>query len=160
MPKTCQPLFIVRPGNTPSEGLGFILLIFRNPLYLYNINSMRKFLGCSLAAVIGLTLAVLLVPGAQIPGDIYQVIKIILLAGIILGLLNFFIAPLLRLISFPVRWLFLGFFGLIIEIIFLELIDIIFTPEITFQGFWPIFWTGLLIWSATSILTKIWSKND
>ncbi|PIU15213.1 hypothetical protein COT20_02020 [bacterium (Candidatus Gribaldobacteria) CG08_land_8_20_14_0_20_39_15] len=121
---------------------------------------MQSFLGCLLGAVIGLTLAVLLIPGAQIPGDIYQVIKIILMAGIFLGLVNFLVAPLLRLISFPIRWLFLGFFGLVIEIIFIELIDIVFTPEITLRGFWPVFWTGLLIWLATSILTKIWSRND
>jgi len=122
---------------------------------------MQSFLGCLLAAIIGLTLAALLVPGAQIPGNLYQVIKIILVAGIILGLLNFFIAPLLRLIAFPLRLLLLGLFGLIMEIIFVEVIDIIFTPEITIRGFWPLFWTGLLVWVATSIFAKgkIWDKK-
>ena len=123
---------------------------------------MKSFLGCLLAAVIGLTLAALLVPGVQMPGDLYQVIKIILVAGIILGLLNFFIAPLLRIIAFPLRLLTLGLFGLIIEMIFVELIDIVFTPEITIQGFWPLFWSGLLVWVLTSIFAKgkIWSKNN
>jgi len=123
---------------------------------------MKSFLGCLLAAIIGLTLAVSLVPGVQIPGNLYQVIKIIVVAGIALGLLNFFIAPLLRIIAFPLRLLTLGLFGLIIEMIFVELIDIIFTLEITILGFWPLFWSGLLVWVSTSILAKrkIWSKND
>ncbi len=123
---------------------------------------MRSLFGCLLAAVMGLTLAVLLVPGVQIPGALYQIIKIIVVAGIILGLLNLIIAPLLRIIAFPLRWLTLGLFGLIIEMAFVEIIDIIFTPEITIKGFWPLFWTGLLVWVATSILAKrkIWSRND
>lgn len=122
---------------------------------------MQSFLGCLLAAALGLTLAVLLVPGVQIPGDIYQIIKIILVTSIILGFLNFLIAPLLHFIAFPLRWLFLGFFGLIMEIVFVELIDIVFTPEITIQGLWPLFWTGLSVWLFTSIFAKrkIWSKN-
>ncbi|MDD5750434.1 MAG: phage holin family protein [Candidatus Pacebacteria bacterium] len=119
---------------------------------------MQSFLGCLLAAALGLALATLLVPGVQISGDLYQIIKIILLAGIVLGLLNFFIAPLLRLIAFPLRLLTLGLFGLIVEMVFIELVDIVFTPEITIVGFWPLFWSGLLVWVSTSVFAreKIW----
>lgn len=115
---------------------------------------MKSFWGCLLAAWLGLTLAFLLVSGIQIPGNLYQIIKTIALAGGLLGLFNFILAPLLKIVAFPLRWLFLGLFGLAIEIIFIELIDIIFTPEITMVGFWPIFWTGLLVWLTTTIFTR------
>ena len=122
---------------------------------------MKSFWGCLLAAWLGLSLAFLLAPGIQIPGNLYQIIKTIALAGGLLGLFNLILAPLLKIAAFPLRWLTLGLFGLILEMAFLEIIDIIFTPEITMIGFWPIFWTGLLVWVATSIFArkKIWSND-
>ncbi len=122
---------------------------------------MKSFWGCLLAAWLGLSLAFLLGLGIQIPGNLYQIVKIIAMAGGLLGLFNLVLAPLLKIVAFPLRWLTLGLFGLIIEMAFLEIIDIIFTPEITMSGFWPIFWTGLLVWVTTSIFArkKIWSND-
>ena len=115
---------------------------------------MRSFLGCLLGAILAFTLAVLLVPGVQITGNLYSAIKIIFIAGVILGVLNLLVAPLLRFIVSPIKWLFLGLFGLFAEIIFIELIDIVFTPEIAIQGVLPLFWTGLLVWVSVAILAR------
>lgn len=123
---------------------------------------MRSFFGCFLGALIGFLIAVLFVPNVQVIGDFYKTIVLLILAGLVLGLLNFLIAPLIKLIAFPLKFLTLGLLGLIIEIIFVEITDIIFTPEITIVGFLPLFWTGLIIWITTSVFARkqIWSREE
>jgi len=126
------------------------------------LRPMRNFFGCFLGALIGLIVAVLFVPGVQVIGDFYKTLVILLTATVVLGLFNFILAPLIKLIAFPLKFLTLGLLGLIIEILFIEIIDIIFTPEITITGFLPLFWCGIIIWISTSIFARkqIWSKDD
>ena len=115
---------------------------------------MKHIFGCVLAGCIGLALALLLVPGVTVPGDTTQVIKIIILAGIVLGLFNYFLKPILKLITLPLRLLTFGLFGLIINMVIIWVVDVIFTPEISIIGLWPLFWTGLLVWVANLIFAR------
>jgi len=115
---------------------------------------MKHIFGCIIAACIGLTLALLLVPGVTMPGDLVQVIKTIIFAGIVLGLFNYFLKPIIKLITLPLRLLTLGLFGLVINMVIILLVDIIFTPEISIVGFWPLFWTGIIIWGANLLFAK------
>lgn len=115
---------------------------------------MRSILGFILAACVGLAVAVALVPNVKVEGNATQVIKIILLAGIVLGLFNFFLKPLINLITFPLRWLTFGLIGLVINMLMVWLIDVIFTPELTIKGLWPLFWTALLVWGANLIFAR------
>jgi len=100
------------------------------------------------AGCAGVILASLFVPGFEVVGEFTQSIKILLLAGIVLGLINFFIKPLLYLITLPLRWLTFGLFSLVINLGLVWTVDIIFTPEITLIGFRALFLTTLIVWLA------------
>lgn len=115
---------------------------------------MKHIAGCILAACIGLALAVVLVPGVEVPGTAAGAIKIIILAGIVLGFFNFFLKPIIKLITLPLRLITLGLFGLVINMAIIWVVDVIFTPELTIRGLWPLFWTGLLVWACNLIFAR------
>lgn len=115
---------------------------------------MKHIFGCILAGCTGLALALLLVPGVEAPGDSTQVIKTIILAGIVLGLFNYFLKPIIKLITLPLRLLTLGLFGLVINMVIIWVVDVIFTPEISIIGLWPLFLTGLLVWGCNLIFAR------
>jgi putative membrane protein len=94
-----------------------------------------------IAGILGLWLAIKFVPNVYFNGDI----KILLLAGLFLGLINFFIKPILRIFTLPLRILTLGIFGLIINMGIIWAVDIFF-PELDIKGIVALFWTTLIIW--------------
>lgn len=94
-----------------------------------------------IAGILGLWLAVQFISGVAFTGT-WQTL---LLAGFILGLINFFIKPILKLITLPLRILTLGLFGLVINMGMLWLVDIFFI-ELIIEGFFPLLWTTLIIW--------------
>ena len=93
------------------------------------------------SGILGLWLAAQFVPGVEFIGTW----KILILAGAMLGLANFFIKPILKSITLPLRILTLGLFGLIINVAMVWLIDIFFT-ELVIVGLIPLLWTTLIIW--------------
>lgn len=101
------------------------------------------------AGAVGLLLAKFLVPGFEVVGELSKSLQIILLAGVVLGLINFFIKPVINLITLPLRWLSFGLFGLAINLLIVWLIDIVFSPELTIHGFKALFLTTLLVWLAS-----------
>ncbi|NQU83072.1 MAG: phage holin family protein [Parcubacteria group bacterium] len=115
---------------------------------------MKSILGCILAGCIGLALAMLFVPSVIIQGNTIEVIKVIIMAGGVLGLFNFFLKPIIKLITLPLRMLTLGLFGLVINMAIIWFIDVIFTPELTMIGIMPLFWTALLVWGTNLIFAK------
>lgn len=85
-------------------------------------------------------LADYLLPGFVFGGDILT----LLIAGLILGLINVFIRPILRLMAAPLIILSLGLFSLVINMALLWLLDY-FVPELTISGFWTYLWGSLII---------------
>jgi putative membrane protein len=85
-------------------------------------------------------LADYLVPGFVFEGDLLT----LLIAGLILGLINVFIKPILKLISFPLLILSLGLFTLVINMALLWLLEY-FVAELTITGLWSYFWGSLII---------------
>jgi len=85
-------------------------------------------------------LADYLVPGFIFEGDILT----LAIAGLILGLINVFIRPILRLISTPLIVLSLGVFSLVINMALLWLLEY-FVPELTITGFWTYLWGSLIV---------------
>lgn len=81
-----------------------------------------------------------LIQGVTFSGDILD----LLIAGVAVGLLNFFIKPILKIISAPLILLTLGLFIFIINIFILWLAQYIL-PSLVIQGFWAYFWTLILI---------------
>lgn len=112
----------------------------------------ESLLKCVIAGFVGLILATVVVPGVKAQGSFIQAARTLLLAGVALGLVNFFIKPLITAITFPLRWLTLGLFGLVVNMAIVWGIDILFTPELTIKGILPLFWTALIVWLANLIL--------
>ncbi len=114
---------------------------------------MRKIFYHLILGILALYLATILVPGVSIESPSEQFLKTLILAGLVLGLINFFLKPIVKLITFPLRILTLGFFSLIINMLMVWLIDILF-PQLVILGFWPLFWTGLLSSGLNFVLIK------
>ena len=98
--------------------------------------------------VLGLYLAILLVPGVAISGGeelTQQGIKTLFLAGAVLGLINFFIKPIVKIITFPLRLLTFGLFGLVINMAMVWIVDVLFF-ELTIANLSALFWTSLIVW--------------
>lgn len=92
-------------------------------------------------------LAVKFVPGVDFTGEM----KYLILAGCFLGLINFFIKPILKIITLPLRILTFGLIGLVINMLIIWAVDIFF-PELNIQGIVPLFWTSLIVWGVGFIL--------
>ena len=71
--------------------------------------------------------------------------QLIVIIGIILGTLNFFLKPVLKILTLPINFLTLGFFSFFINLILIELVDVLFL-ELKIEGMRPLFLTGLVIW--------------
>lgn len=79
--------------------------------------------------------------------------QILLVLGFVLGLINYFVKPILNFISFPLRILSFGFFSLILNMFLVWLLDFIFV-ELEIEGFKNLFLATILIWASDSLLTK------
>lgn len=100
-----------------------------------------------IAGIAGLWLATKFVPGVEFGGEV----KYLLLAGCFLGLINFFIKPLLKIITLPLRILTLGLFSLIINMAMVWIVDIFF-PELIISGIAPLFWATVVVWAISLLL--------
>ncbi|OGZ31911.1 MAG: hypothetical protein A3I88_03130 [Candidatus Portnoybacteria bacterium RIFCSPLOWO2_12_FULL_39_9] len=98
-------------------------------------------------------LADYLLPGLVFTGNILT----LLIAGLILGLINFFLRPVLKLISAPLIALTLGFFSIAINMGLLRLLDYL-VPELTIAGLETYFW-GTIIISAVNIFVGLTVKK-
>ena len=108
-----------------------------------------------IAGIIGIWLASQFVDGVIVK-DSWQIFA---WAGLILGLINYFIKPILNLITLPLRIITLGLFGLVINMAIIWLIDIIFKNQIEIAGLLPLFWTTLIVWLANLIIFKIFPEK-
>jgi putative membrane protein len=86
------------------------------------------------------------VAGQIVPGFIVQEnsLWVLLTVGFILGIINFFIKPVLKLVSLPFILLTFGLFTILINIAMLFVLDY-FSDAITIQGITPAFWAMLVI---------------
>jgi putative membrane protein len=101
------------------------------------------------AGILGIFLAQRYVPGVEFIGNWQTLVMV----GAILGLINFFIKPILKVITLPLRILTFGLFGLVINMLMVWLANVIF-PELVIPGLIPLFWTSLLVWGINFILIK------
>jgi len=103
---------------------------------------MAKLLFHIISGILGIYLAVKFVPGVEFTGNF----QMLLIIGAVLGLVNFFIKPILKAISLPIRILTLGLFSLIINMAMVWLIEILFPESLDIKGLIPLFWTTVIIW--------------
>jgi len=84
--------------------------------------------------------------------EIGLIFDTLVFAGTLWGLLNFFVKPVLKVITFPLRLLTLNFFSLVIAMGLVWLVDII-SPNLIIQDIAPLFWTTLILWALSTFLT-------
>jgi putative membrane protein len=95
------------------------------------------------------------VPGFQFTGGI----KEYAIAGIVLGLLNMLVRPILKLISMPVIILTLGLFTIVINALLLWLVDYIF-DFITISDIMALVWATIVIGIVNMIVSAITKAID
>lgn len=94
-----------------------------------------------ISGVLGIFLAARFVPGVKFKGSS----KMLLIIGATLGLINFFLKPILKAISLPIRILTLGLFTLLINMALIWAIEIFFPENLEIAGLWPLFLTTLIV---------------
>jgi len=125
----------------------------KNYLLLYK--KMRNLFLKIFSGIFGLWIASQFISGVEFTGNW----KTLLLSGLILGLINFFIKPILKLITLPLRILTLGLFGIVINAAMIWLVDIFF-DELVIVGLAPLLWTTLVIWGLGVILPLFFRKRN
>lgn len=104
------------------------------------------------AAGFGLWLANRYLAAVNIPEGWALLLK----AAVIIGCLNFFIRPILRIITLPVRILTLGFFSVIINMLMIWAATYLY-PALVIPWFWPLFWTSVLIGLSATVISLIFT---
>ena len=121
---------------------------------------MRKLLSNVIAAGAGLWLATLFVKGVVVRAyptsnffgfSLTAQWEILLVLGIVLGLLNYFLKPILKTLSLPLEIITLGLFTIIIDMGLIWLLDKMF-DELTVPLWLPLLYTTLIIWVLNIIL--------
>jgi putative membrane protein len=129
---------------------------------------MQKLFSNIISAILGLWLAVLFVPGTLLESfgnssffgfALTEKWQIFLLLGIILGLINFFIKPIISGITLPLRIITLGLFSVVINMAMIWLLDIMFA-EITIPLWLPLLETSLIVWIINFLLLKLFHNED
>jgi putative membrane protein len=128
---------------------------------------MRKLLSQIIAATLGLWLATLFVPKVVIRAyptsnffgfPLTNQWEIFLVLGIVLGLLNYFLKPLLKALSLPLEIVTLGLFTIAINMALIWLLDLMF-DELYAPFFLPLLYTTLIIWGLNIIIGFFIIKN-
>jgi len=114
-----------------------------------------------IAGILGIFLATEFVPGVSleiIPGqssflgiEFTESWQVLIMVGFVLGLVNFFLKPVLKIITLPLRILTLGLFSLVINMLMVWLVDILFL-ELEIQGLIPLFWLSVIVWVLSLFL--------
>lgn len=102
---------------------------------------MTRFVLRALISAIGLWIATRWVSGIRIdtPGTL-------VLAGLLLGLVNAVVRPILVILTLPITILSLGFFLLIVNTAMVALVASMLPGFHIYGGFWSAFETALVVW--------------
>lgn len=134
----------------------------------YTYLCMRRLLIQIVSAGLGLYLATLVIPGVSVKVltdsnffgfNLTATWQIFILLAIILGLLNFFVKPILDVITLPLRILTLGLFSFVINMALIFVVDSAFR-ELTIPLYLPLAYTSLIIVAVTTILSLFIKENS
>ena len=107
--------------------------------------------------VVVYTLA-LLVAAHVVPGIGLAGLGSALAAGVVLGIINAVVRPILVVLTFPITLLTLGLFLLVLNAFCLKLVSF-FVGGFQVAGWWPAFWGALLVSVVSWILTALISDS-
>ena len=107
-----------------------------------------------------LFVAAWLVTGIRVDGGGWVIYAVM---AVILGLVNAFVRPLLKLLTCPLILLTLGLFTLVVNALTLLLsawvANNLFSVGFYIDGFWPALW-GAIIVSIVSVVLNVFIKDD
>ena len=95
------------------------------------------------------------ISGFNFRGDLSDLI----LASAILGIVNSFIRPIIKFLSFPIILLTLGLFSIVINIAMLILAAELI-PSLAVSGFWAAFWAVLIISLVNNIILSLTREKE
>ena len=129
---------------------------------------MRKLLSQIIAAALGLWCSTMFVPGVVVRAyptsnffgfALTAQWEILLILGVVLGLLNYFLQPLLKALSLPLEIITLGLFTIVINMALIWLLDTMF-DELYVPWLLPLLYTALIIWGLNIILKFFLARNN
>ncbi len=106
-----------------------------------------------LVSVLAVIVSAYLVPGIQV--TLFGAVAF----SIVLGVINMFIKPVVKIIALPITLLTLGVFSLIINALLILLADKI-VPNFYVSGFWPAFWFGIVLALINAFFSILRKKSD
>ena len=102
-----------------------------------------------------ITVASYFLPFIHISGDTtWDRIKIAFITGLLLGLINLLIKPIVKILSIPINILTLGLFNIIINAGMLWIVDLII-KGLEIDGLWGYVWGSLVISIISIFVSKI-----
>ena len=111
---------------------------------------MLGFILRGLIAALGLWLATEWVSGVSLDSA-----TTLILAGLLLGIVNAFIRPLVLILTLPLTLVTLGLFLLVINTAMLGLVALLL-PGFHIASFWPAFWSAIIVsvtsWIGSSLI--------
>jgi putative membrane protein len=112
---------------------------------------MKRILRFALRVIINgaaILLAAAIVPGIAVR---HQDVWTLLLVGLVIGLVNAFLKPIVDVFAFPLLILTLGLFQLVVNALLLLLVAWL-VPDLVIDGFWPAFVGALIVGIAGVVL--------
>ena len=113
---------------------------------------MGAFIAKVVIAAVALWLAAVIVPGIDYDGWLN-----LLLAGLLLGLVNAFVRPVVTILTLPVTILTLGLFLLVVNAAMIGLVGLLL-PGFHVDGFWPAVFaaivTGVVSWVGQALIRE------
>ena len=100
----------------------------------------KRLISQILAGILGLYLAIRFIPGVEFAGSW----QILILAGIVLGLINFFIKPVFKIITLPLRIFTFGLFSLVINMGMVWIVARLF-PQLEISTILSLFLASVII---------------
>lgn len=102
-----------------------------------------------------ITVASYFLPFINISADnVWDKFKIAFLAGLLLGLFNLLVKPIIKVLSLPINILTLGLFNIVINAGMLWMVDLIL-KGLRVEGFWGYIWSSLVISIISIVVSKI-----
>ncbi|MDD5568888.1 MAG: phage holin family protein [Candidatus Pacebacteria bacterium] len=115
---------------------------------------MKSLLLKIVAGITGIGLSVYILKG----GITYNSIPTVIFAGIAIGLLFFFVKPILNIITLPLRIITLNLFSFVIIMFLVWIVDVLFATSLEINGLKNIFFVSLIVW-ATDLVFSVSLKS-
>ena len=118
---------------------------------------MRKFILRVIIYAVGIALVAEIVPGIHVANDTLSTLIII---GLVFGILNAIVKPLIAFLTCPLVILSLGLFVLVINAVVLLITASLIPARLQIDGFWPAFLGGIVMSIISLILERVLGVND